>query len=87
MNDLQQRNSTYINKANLASALKYLLKVMKQIIPDQQWRDVLLLLVYYVGLYLDVLLQMINMVCSLITYTKGIFLKVHFLYFFFKKGK
>ena len=52
---------------------------MEERIPDQQWKGVLLLLIYYVRLYLDVLLLMRNMACSLITCRKGRFLRVHFL--------
>lgn len=52
---------------------------MWKIIPDQQWKDVSLLLICYVRLCLDVLLLMINMVCSLTAYKKGRFLRVHFL--------
>lgn len=53
-------------------------------IPDQQGKDVLLLVIYSVRLHWDVLLLMISMVGSLTTCKKGKSLRVHFL---FKKKK
>lgn len=48
-------------------------------LPDQQWKDVELLLVLYGEWGLDVQLQETNMACTQTAGTKDKFLKVHFL--------